>query len=77
MKIIISPHIDDAALALGGSLLNWLRAGERVYVLNVFSLCAESYYDTSGLQNEEKTRLRKKEEVRIMQSGDYLGLIFP
>jgi LmbE family N-acetylglucosaminyl deacetylase len=37
VKQVISPHIDDAILSLGGCILNWVRNGEKVKIINVFS----------------------------------------
>jgi LmbE family N-acetylglucosaminyl deacetylase len=35
--LVISPHLDDAVLSLGGSIAAWVRAGERVVVATVYT----------------------------------------
>jgi LmbE family N-acetylglucosaminyl deacetylase len=35
--LVISPHLDDAVLSLGGSIARWTAAGERVVVATVFT----------------------------------------
>jgi LmbE family N-acetylglucosaminyl deacetylase len=35
--LIVSPHLDDAALSIGGSIAAWLAAGERVVVASVYT----------------------------------------
>jgi LmbE family N-acetylglucosaminyl deacetylase len=35
--VVISPHLDDAVLSVGGSIATWTAAGERVVVATVFT----------------------------------------
>jgi LmbE family N-acetylglucosaminyl deacetylase len=35
--LVVSPHLDDAALSLGGSLAAWVAAGEHVVVASVYT----------------------------------------
>ncbi|MEO8704991.1 MAG: PIG-L family deacetylase [Kofleriaceae bacterium] len=35
--VIVSPHLDDAALSLGGSIARWTAAGERVVIATVYT----------------------------------------
>ncbi len=65
MKIIFSPHIDDAFLSLGGSILDWKEKGENILVVNVFSV---SNYTQYGIgEAEEVTEERKKEEIKVQK----------
>src|SRR5690349_21591803 len=34
-RIVLSPHLDDAALSLGGSIARWAAAGERILIVTV------------------------------------------
>jgi LmbE family N-acetylglucosaminyl deacetylase len=36
--LVISPHLDDAVLSLGGTIAGWVREGTRVVVASVFSI---------------------------------------
>ena len=35
--LVISPHLDDAVLSLGGSIAAWVGSGERVVVATVYT----------------------------------------
>jgi LmbE family N-acetylglucosaminyl deacetylase len=35
--LVVSPHLDDAVLSVGGSIAAWTRAGERVVIASVFT----------------------------------------
>src|SRR5690606_5209303 len=35
--LVVSPHLDDAVLSIGGSMWTWSRAGHRVLVATVFT----------------------------------------
>jgi LmbE family N-acetylglucosaminyl deacetylase len=74
-KIILSPHIDDAILSLGGSILHWLNQGEHVEILTVFSRSASPFFwrKNAICNSETETILRKSEERLI---ADRLGDIF-
>jgi LmbE family N-acetylglucosaminyl deacetylase len=37
MKLVISPHLDDAVLSVGGSIARWTAAGERVVIASVYT----------------------------------------
>lgn len=66
MKVILSPHIDDAFLSLGGSILHWRQAGIDVRFCDVFTV---SNYVTqaSGLPCDVQivTHKRKAEEEAV------------
>lgn len=36
-RLVVSPHLDDAALSLGGSIHSWTKRGESVLVLTIFA----------------------------------------
>ena len=74
-KIILSPHIDDVVLSIGGSLIQWLERGITVSVVNVFSRSASPFFWRSGAEcnSKKETELRKAEEARIAKK---LGDIF-
>ena len=70
-KIILSPHIDDAILSLGGSILKWIGEGLSVKVVNIFSrsLAYNGLFRIANLEDE--TRLRKNEELDVIKEvGD-------
>ncbi|MBA3391156.1 MAG: PIG-L family deacetylase [Deltaproteobacteria bacterium] len=35
--LVVSPHLDDAVLSIGGSIASWIAAGERVVVATVYT----------------------------------------
>ena len=37
MRVVVSPHLDDAILSLGGSIAAWTAAGERVVIATVYT----------------------------------------
>jgi len=37
MKVIIEPHADDAFLSLGGHIDQWIKSGEQVLIVTVYS----------------------------------------
>ena len=37
VTLVISPHLDDAVLSIGGSIAAWSRAGERVVIASVYT----------------------------------------
>jgi LmbE family N-acetylglucosaminyl deacetylase len=70
MKQIISPHIDDAFLSLGGSILNWIEKKEKIKIIHVFSksnwtnpnsLSAKKY--TKDIETISNIKKREEEEV--------------
>lgn len=65
-KIVLSPHIDDAILSLGGSIINWINSGYQVQVINIFSksITYKKLCKISGDDNLETT-IRKKDESEI------------
>ncbi len=68
MKVIFSPHIDDAFLSLGGSILNWIDNNEEVRVVNIFSI---SNYTKDGVgDSREITEKRKNEELNVSKITD-------
>jgi len=69
---IISPHIDDAMLSLGGSILNWRNQNKKVKIIYVFTRSNWTNPGAiSGLRypkNIKKiTALRKSEEMDIQK----------
>jgi LmbE family N-acetylglucosaminyl deacetylase len=66
MKIIFSPHPDDAFISLGGAILNWAKAGEKIKVVDFFTV---SNYTNRGLQDPHfVTSIRKGEEITAAAS---------
>lgn len=63
MRIVFSPHIDDAFLSLGGSILSWIGNGEIVRVINIFSKCKATKWGAGD--PHIITALRKREEKEI------------
>src|SRR4051812_38162955 len=37
VTLVVSPHLDDAALSIGGSIARWTAEGERVVVASVYT----------------------------------------
>ena len=52
MKVIIEPHSDDAFLSLGGHIEKWVKSGERVLIVTVYSATKKRAVDA---QNYAKT----------------------
>ncbi len=68
MKVVFSPHIDDAFLSLGGLILNWIDNNEEVHVVDIFSI---SNYTKNGVgDSTEITEKRKNEELSISKNTD-------
>ena len=76
MKIVVlSPHRDDAALALGLTIGAWLEQGHAVEVMNVFSRTEQApFSDVDSLHGNDRvsfaTAVRKREDeswVRLYQ----------
>lgn len=70
MNAVISPHIDDAFLYLGGSIINWRNKKQKVTIIDVFSV--SSWINNNPISNkkypadaEYVTAIRKKEEEKI------------
>jgi LmbE family N-acetylglucosaminyl deacetylase len=67
---IISPHIDDSFLSLGGCIDYWQAEGKVVNVHNIFTISdwvSASFRKqaTSTLDIEFVSKMRKKEEIRL------------
>ncbi|MBW3011724.1 PIG-L family deacetylase [Candidatus Woesearchaeota archaeon] len=65
MKIIFSPHPDDAFLSLGGAIHEWVKSGEKVKVVDFFTV--SNYTNRGILDTEEVTKTRKLEEEKAAQ----------
>lgn len=75
-RIVLSPHLDDAALSLGGSLARFTAAGERVLVVTVaaaspspgsaLSSFAESLHRAWGAFAADVVALRRREDEAAM-----------
>ncbi|NNE64421.1 MAG: hypothetical protein HKN34_10085 [Gammaproteobacteria bacterium] len=70
MRQIVSPHIDDAFLSLGGCISNWLAEGERVKIIYIFT--RSSWTNAHPISDEKYTNsvkaitaLRKAEESNL------------
>ena len=65
-KIILSPHINDAFLSLGGCIINWRRESKTIKILDVFSNTNWSSFYLSS-QNPQQvaaiSNFRKVEEL--------------
>lgn len=73
-SIIFSPHCDDAALSMGGALLNHL-VGE-VNVINVFSLSSWTITGIGGANQITKVRIEEDTSAlsALVKGLTYLGL---
>lgn len=76
MKQVISPHIDDAIFSLGGSICNWLGAGEEVRIIYIFTRSNwTNPASISGIEypkdTETVTALRKAEERDLQDILDH------
>jgi LmbE family N-acetylglucosaminyl deacetylase len=72
---IISPHIDDAVLSMGGLMQNFIKNGHEVKVQYIFTLSNWTNAEAlSGIKYEQDvalvTRIRKEEEYEV---GALLG----
>jgi len=65
MNIILSPHLDDAVLSLGGHILHWLSQDTPVLAISVFTL---SEYVADGPRGLHATPRRKSEEARVVEA---------
>ncbi|HEY7307053.1 MAG TPA: PIG-L family deacetylase [Bryobacteraceae bacterium] len=65
MLTILSPHRDDAAFSLYGSLLKWHRSGIRLAVLNFFTISAYAPR-ISTREPEDVSRIRKAEDRSVL-----------
>jgi LmbE family N-acetylglucosaminyl deacetylase len=70
MVQIISPHIDDAFLSLGGNMLNWVEANSKIIVFNIFS--KSDYTSPKAIWNRQLefdkiiiSQIRQEEERRV------------
>jgi LmbE family N-acetylglucosaminyl deacetylase len=70
MRQIVSPHIDDAFLSLGGCISNWLAEGERVKIIYIFT--RSSWTNAYPISDKKYTNsiktitaLRKTEESNL------------
>lgn len=70
---IISPHIDDAVLSMGGTIHDFITKAfelQVVYVFSKSSWCNETIY-SGPLSQDHVTTLRKAEEHRASALGRY------
>jgi len=73
---IFSPHIDDAFLSLGGSILYWIDKGHKVKVRNIFTVSEWVGRNNLAEQNfplsaGEVTTMRKQEERSASQASGF------
>jgi LmbE family N-acetylglucosaminyl deacetylase len=81
MIYIISPHIDDAVLSLGGLIINRTANDKRVTVENIFTVSdwvnPESIKQGVSYQFEDKlagiTAIRKSEEKNVSEKLNYIA----
>ncbi len=71
--IILSPHCDDAALSIGGSLSRFCRDDRRVTILTCFSLSRYTRFSSAG-SVEEISELRKSEDRAMVSRVRSQGL---
>jgi len=75
--IIVSPHIDDAILSMGGSISKLVAAGSQVSIVNVFSISSWTHPDAlyakdHGAGDRERvTEIRKAEEMALSRQLNY------
>ena len=63
-RVIISPHMDDAMISLGGHLLLWRGYGIRVTVYDFFTVSNFTHW---GFGDADKvSEIRKREEMAVM-----------
>ncbi len=77
LKIIISPHLDDAALSLGGMMLLWQRAEFRVLVVNVFSRSAWWRFDSAEAQKIIAVRAAEEDLAMRLAAANVQMLDLP
>lgn len=73
---IFSPHIDDAALSLGGCILNWMDKGVCVKINNIFTISDWTHENPISKKTYAKdisqiTELRKTEEKTLASFLSY------
>ena len=73
MRIVFSPHIDDAWLSLGGAIAAWRAANEKVIVVNIFSI---SNYTAAGFGDVTEVTARRKAEERANAAATGVRPIF-
>jgi len=73
---IISPHIDDAFLSLGGHILQWTKSGIRVKIFNVFTI--SNWISPANLSGRDPvpdtqivTAVRKNEEEALSRMAGF------
>jgi LmbE family N-acetylglucosaminyl deacetylase len=73
---IVSPHIDDAFLSLGGNILKWINRGEAVRVFNVFTI--SNWVSEANLSGKKYPKdqviisaVRKQEEALLSDQIGY------
>jgi LmbE family N-acetylglucosaminyl deacetylase len=85
VHVVLSPHFDDAALSLGGSIAGWRAAGEPVLVVTFCAAAPANTPDTpivrwlqgpSGLDSPAYVSARRQEDSAAMRclAADYLWL---
>jgi LmbE family N-acetylglucosaminyl deacetylase len=63
--IILSPHIDDSVLSLGGLIFEKIKQGEKIKIINVFTKTNYSLLEKKD--TEYITKLRKREQWEVQQ----------
>lgn len=73
--LVLSPHLDDAALSLGAAIHRWTRSGDDVLVVNVcagspnlarYSRFANELHKRWGLSAHEAVAQRRREDRRAL-----------
>lgn len=73
--LVLSPHLDDAALSLGAAIHHWSRSGDDVLVVNVcagspdlarYSRFATELHKRWGLSAHEAVAQRRREDRRAL-----------
>lgn len=81
---IVSPHIDDAFLSMGGTIINWINQGKDLEIIYPFTL--SNWTNPLNISKiifekdtEKITKLRKREEKKINENlrYKYIFLDFP
>ncbi len=86
-RVVLSPHLDDAALSCGGAIHKWTAAGEPVLVITLmagdppageFSPFAHYQHASWGLPPREAYAARRAEDLAAMRvlGAEYLQLDF-
>ena len=75
--LILSPHLDDAALSLGAAIHRWTRLGDSVFVVTIcagnpalprYSRFAHELHRRWGVTAEEAVGARRREDRRALTS---------